>query len=462
MNRGSNRSSRRARVSPPGGTRLAENRLVSKLVIGKMQCVSRSWKSACALSAVAISAGLTGCSSGPNRSAVFSSSAILHSTQPPSVTPSNAATPRAVPVVTQEVIAPLPVVIAAPVTAVPPTVVQTPAGPGVRAEVLNPVKAWPPGWTNAWIPLESWGRFSGLGKPALLTTNARAPNPAFQFRSTNGSTLTVKIGSRVAWCDGLECWLGYAPQIIKGVPYIHSIDAQKSFQPLLNSGSGVWRVGFGNSAPSDSGGSTQESKRKAHVVVIDPGHGGKDSGTTNCVTGEHEKQYTLDWARRLESLLTLNGWNVVLTRTNDSELSLSERVAVADRVNADLFLSLHFNSGTPNPNLAGLETYCLTPVGMPSNLLRAYEDNPLQAYPNNAFDEENLQYAVNLHRVLLNATNASDRGVRRARFMSVLRGQKRPAVLIEGGYLSNAKEARNIASAAYRQTMAEAVAKALE
>ena len=67
-----------------------------------------------------------------------------------------------------------------------------------------------------------------------------------------------------------------------------------------------------------------------------------------------------------------------------------------------------------------------------------------------------------LHRGLVRATNATDRGVRRARFMGVLRGQKRPAVLIEGGYLSNPKEARKIATSTYRQTMAEAVARALE
>ena len=99
---------------------------------------------------------------------------------------------------------------------------------------------------------------------------------------------------------------------------------------------------------------------------------------------------------------------------------------------------------------------------MPSHLTRTYEDDVRQAFPNNKFDEQNLQAAVRLHRVLLQASGAQDRGVRRARFMTVLRGQNRPAVLVEGGYLSNPIEAQRIASASYRQILAEAVARGLQ
>jgi N-acetylmuramoyl-L-alanine amidase len=137
-------------------------------------------------------------------------------------------------------------------------------------------------------------------------------------------------------------------------------------------------------------------------------------------------------------------------------------VNIAEQAGADLFLSLHFNSGLANQELEGLETYCLTPVGLPSNLVRSYEDDVKQFYPNNAFDEENFQVAFQLHSVLVRSLNVPDRGVRHARFMAVLRGQSRPAVLIEAGYLSNPREATRIASPEYRQLLAEAVAKALE
>ncbi|HEY2952872.1 MAG TPA: N-acetylmuramoyl-L-alanine amidase, partial [Verrucomicrobiae bacterium] len=177
---------------------------------------------------------------------------------------------------------------------------------------------------------------------------------------------------------------------------------------------------------------------------------------------DYEKNLALDWALRLRPLLEANGWKVYLTRSDDSEVSLADRVALADRVKADFFLSLHFNSATPNTRQAGVETFCLTPVGMPSSLVRDFEDDPKHIFPNNAFDAQNVQFAYRLHRAVLQCTQAADRGVRRARFMGVVRGQRRPAVLIEGGYLSNPAEARKIASAAYRQALAEAVGRALD
>ena len=95
-------------------------------------------------------------------------------------------------------------------------------------------------------------------------------------------------------------------------------------------------------------------------------------------------------------------------------------------------------------------------------MTRNYSDDARQVYPNNTFDAENLQYAVRLHRALLEIPGLTDRGVRRARYQTVLPGQNRPAVLIEGGYLSNPREARRIADPQYRQKLAEALAKALE
>jgi N-acetylmuramoyl-L-alanine amidase len=98
---------------------------------------------------------------------------------------------------------------------------------------------------------------------------------------------------------------------------------------------------------------------------------------------------------------------------------------------------------------------------MPSTITRGYHDDLALAFPNNAFDAENLRVALQVHRALLQVNGRHDRGVRRARYLSVLRGQNRPAILIEGGYLSNPLEARRIADPAYRQKLAEAVAGAL-
>ena len=297
---------------------------------------------------------------------------------------------------------------------------------------------WPTNWVNVWIPLESWGKYNGLGKPAQVASRLA---PSYEFHGSNAN-ISLQIGSRIALYNGLECWLGFAPQIIKGLPCIHWLDAQKNLQPLLDTPCCHF-----HGEPT---------------IVIDPGHGGKDSGAKSVVRNESEKDYTLDCALRLRQLLLTNGWNVLLTRTNDLDVSLSERVAIADRAKADLFLSLHFNSGAPNRALAGVETYCLTPVGLPSSLVRDYEDNVHHEYPNNAYDKENYQFAWRMHRATVQTLGAADRGVRRARFMGVLRGQNRPAVLVEIGYLSNTAEARSIAGPEYRQKLAEAVARALE
>jgi N-acetylmuramoyl-L-alanine amidase len=195
--------------------------------------------------------------------------------------------------------------------------------------------------------------------------------------------------------------------------------------------------------------------------VIDPGHGGEDSGTRTFSGNRFEKEYTLDWAKRLGSLLASNGWQVWLTRTNDVDIALSNRVLFAEARKADLFLSLHFNSSSPDHAQSGLETYCLTPCGMRSTVTRSFSDDSSLSFTNNLFDSQNLVLAYRVHRALLQASGTQDRGVRRARFPGVLRNQQRPAILVEGGYLSNPREAERIADPAYRQKLAEGVARAL-
>jgi N-acetylmuramoyl-L-alanine amidase len=198
------------------------------------------------------------------------------------------------------------------------------------------------------------------------------------------------------------------------------------------------------------------------VIVIDPGHGGSNVGTHSVLDGRFEKEFTLDWAKRLKPLLEAEGWTVYLTRDSDTYVTNSDRVIFAAAHRADLFISLHFNSGAPDTKPAGLETYCLTPTGMPSTVPRNYADVWTENLPDNAFDAHNLQLAVHVHSAMLHAMGMADRGVRRARFIGVLRGQSRPAILIEAGYLSNPHEAALIETGAYRQKLAEALAAALK
>ena len=236
--------------------------------------------------------------------------------------------------------------------------------------------------------------------------------------------------------------MAFAPRIFEGQPYVHTLDLKKTIQPLVQ-------------------GTPQNFLGTNLTIVIDPGHGGEDSGAKSVLGYRYEKEFTLDWAQRLGALMATNGWRVFLTRTSDRDLSVSNRIAFAEAHQAGVFVSLHFNSSAPNGQQSGLEIYCLTPPGMPSTLTRGFGDDPGLAFPNNAYDAQNLQFALRAHRALLQVNGRRDRGVRRARFLGVLRGQHCPAILIEGGYLSNPQEARRIADPAYRQKLAEALAKAL-
>jgi N-acetylmuramoyl-L-alanine amidase len=291
---------------------------------------------------------------------------------------------------------------------------------------------------ETWVPLYRWCKANGWGAPCPL---GLGPSPGYALSTTNG-VFILRTGLRLAYWDGVELRLGFAPHMIDGQPFVHTLDLKKTLGPLI-------------------GGAPMSFLRTNPTIVIDPGHGGEDAGTKSVLGNRYEREFTLDWARRLASLLTANGWQVFLTRSNDTHVSLADRIAFAEEHKAGLFLSLHFNSAAPDERQAGLETYCLTPAGMASSVTRGYGDDPAQTFPNNAFDAENVQLAAWVHRALLQINGRRDRGVRRARYLGVLRGQNRPAILIEGGYLSNPVEARRIADPPYRQQMAEAVAKAL-
>lgn len=289
-----------------------------------------------------------------------------------------------------------------------------------------------------WISLARWSAQHGLVPPHRHSVS---PLLTYALLTTNG-VLLVQVGSVTAYWDRLEFRLGFPPQLIGDQVFLHALDLRKNVEPLVRGFTGLHKTN--------------------RVIVIDPGHGGADPGARSATDGRWEKEFTLDWARRLAPLLGQQGWQVFLTRSNDADVSLSDRVALADARGADLFLSLHFNVSGGGRDQGGLETYCLTPTGMRSSLTRGYEDDPAEILPNNAFDAENLQCAMRLHAALLSVGGVKDRGVRRARFLGVLRAQKRPAVLIEGGFLSNPAEARRIADPAYRQKLAEAMARALE
>src|SRR5664280_967832 len=176
---------------------------------------------------------------------------------------------------------------------------------------------------TTWTSLDRWAAENKIGQPHLIS---RTPVATYTIGTANG-TMVLDIGSREAAWNGTEVNLGFSPEFIDDQVFIHGVDLQKNIEPLLFGPP----LTFGN-----------------RVIVIDPGHGGSNVGTRSVLDGRFEKEFTLDWAKRIKPLLETNGWTVFLTRSSDVYVSNANRVVFAEAHHADLFISLHFNSTERN------------------------------------------------------------------------------------------------------------------
>ena len=195
-------------------------------------------------------------------------------------------------------------------------------------------------------------------------------------------------------------------------------------------------------------------KRPVRTVLIDPGHGGKDTGAIG-VNGKKEKEIALAIALKLRRKLVKLGYSVRLTRAGDNFPTLEKRVNIfkASNPKPDLYISIHCNSAGDR-NVSGIETFAATPAGAPSTADAA---PGTQAFPGNQFNKYNLQLAYDIQRALVkNLPYATDRGVKHARFY-VIRNVQCPAVLIETGFLSNRPECIRLSSDAYQEQVASAI-----
>lgn len=167
------------------------------------------------------------------------------------------------------------------------------------------------------------------------------------------------------------------------------------------------------------------------VVVIDPGHGGKDSGAPG-LGGLLEKDVILPIGKRVAAILEQNGVNAVLTRDADFFVELQGRVNIADRANATLFVSIHANSVDRRPDVNGLEVYY--------------------------YDSGYGLAEVVRRSILQSISTIKDRGTRKARFY-VLRKSSMPSILVETGYMTGREDNPRLGSPEYQNRMAEAIAR---
>lgn len=208
------------------------------------------------------------------------------------------------------------------------------------------------------------------------------------------------------------------------------------------------------------------------VVVLDPGHGGSNAGALGA-TGLHEKQLSLALASRVAERLRARGIAVQLTRTTDQTLTLRQRVAIADRVPADLFVSIHANA-SPTRTQRGYETYVLTARGIDvdGRALRSDTTTPrpgvdpdlalvLDDVERGASQWEAADLAWRIQRALRDRRGPDgDRGVRQDAH-HVLLGATMPAVLVEVGFIDHPIEGRQLAEPAVQAQLAEAITEAI-
>ena len=207
-------------------------------------------------------------------------------------------------------------------------------------------------------------------------------------------------------------------------------------------------------------------------IVIDAGHGGHDSGTVG-PGGIEEKQVVLDVALRLGKLLKQRlGADVIFTRDDDTFIPLETRTAIANKAQADLFLSIHANS-SPDSSARGVETYYLNFTTSPDALEVAARENAVSDESIHELSDlvkkitlkdkidESREFAADVQKSLYDDLEEGnpglrDRGIKKAPFV-VLIGANMPSILAEISFLTNSDDARELQQPAYRQRIAESL-----
>lgn len=247
--------------------------------------------------------------------------------------------------------------------------------------------------------------------------------------------MKANIGSQELLINNIKFVMSYPVIELNNKPCFSRLDLCKLIDPVLRPSY------IDNVKPFDT-------------VVIDPGHGGSDSGAKG-IYG-YEKDFTLKLALLLKRALEQRGLKVVMTRDTDVFIPLGSRVAIANKTPNSIYISLHYNSG--GSNATGIETFALTPQG--SSSIYGSRNVDSVAFEGNQLDSQNIALATAVHAAVVDHFKFVDRGVKRARWR-VLTTLKRPGILFEGGFVTNAHDGRLIAAENYRQEMANTIAQAV-
>ncbi len=317
---------------------------------------------------------------------------------------------------------------------------------GLAAAEGNPAAVAFPAWEDR-LGARSEDRPAETLRQDAPTLTASAPACRAAASAPARRTVVLAHGSRRAVVDGVVLWMSQpaalgADGVVAAVP----ADQRFSLEPLVQPRRAAGRKG------------------RPLRVLLDPGHGGLDSGALTPCKRHRESALVLDIAQRAAVLLTEAGFSVRLTRDDDeTTLAIDERVRQAIRWQADLLVSIHLNSAA-NGQAGGLETFALAPRGIratsqvdAAELSREVQERVDRDYPGHAQNEENVRLAFCIQRRVLQRTGYADRGVRRARY-ALLRDAPMPAVLVEAGFLSNRDDTTLLLSRTGRDRIARGIA----
>ena len=284
-----------------------------------------------------------------------------------------------------------------------------------------------------YLSVDNISKFYGL--PAEVV-----PSGAKIQTDTANHPLEFVSGSREAIINGARSWLCFPVIEQDGKSLVSRTDLAKTIEPLVR----PHRV-------PDVG--------TVQTVVLDPGHGGHDKGQVSRYGAE--KDFALDVARKLRPILQAKGLRVIMTREGDYFVPLEVRAKIANSARNSIFVSIHFNATNDDPNATGFEIFSFTPRGAPSTSDGPVTTNSANMQPGSSADAQSMALSACIYHSLLGHLPEYDRGIKRARF-AVLRLTKVPAVLIEGGFLTERGESKLISNKDWRAKLAGAIGIGIE
>ena len=253
--------------------------------------------------------------------------------------------------------------------------------------------------------------------------------------SSKNNKIIFKKNSKLIYINGIKFYLNFGILEYKLDLYASEIDCKNVLYPQF----------LGK----------QQVFKPVRTIVIDPGHGGKDTGT---YFGRlKEKDFNLRFSKLLREYLEGSGFIVYLTRNSDTYPSFKYRQELARKISADIFISIHINSSPKSRSTSGIETYRLTPPDAPSFGRRNLRSSKK---PYDLWHWNNTNLALAVQENLVRYTGANDRGVKSANFV-ILKHPYCPSVLIELGFLSHSREAKYLFSLAYQKSLAYGITKGL-